>query len=338
MPEKVDIVEIARRAGVSIATVSRVINNAPVVREETRRRVLEVLKSTNYRVNAVAKHLRTQRSYNIGLIYTSVMMDFFNTISKGVEDVARKNNYSVFFCNSSDDPVKEENYLYVLFEKRVDGIILAPTGKNAEIIQQIMGSDIPVCIIDRAVEGVDTDIVLVNNHAASKKAVDHLIEAGYRRIGFISGPRDRSNAQDRHRGYVDALREHGLAVNQDIVRYGDYTFESGYALAEELLNGESIDALYVANERMGGGAVKRIMERGITLRKDLGFVMWDDPFWTGLIKPNITVISQPVYTIGTTAAEMLFKRIESRAEKEGHLVDHPIRVTLESDLIVRDSA
>lgn len=338
MAEKVDIVEVAKRAGVSIATVSRVINNTPVVREETRKKVLDVLKSTNYRVNAVAKHLRTQRSYNIGIIYTSVMMDFFNTISRGVEDVARKNNYSVFFCNSSDDPVKENDYLSVLFEKRVDGIILAPTGKNADTIQQIMENDIPVCIIDRAVDGVDTDIVLVNNRSASRKAVDHLIKAGYRRIGFISGPRDRSNAQDRHRGYLDALKEYGLETDPDIIRYGDFTFETGYALADELLGRGGMDALYVANERMGGGAVKRMTELDIRPRRDLGFVMWDDPFWTTLIKPNITVISQPVYTIGTTAAEMLFKRIESRVEKEHHLGDQPIKVTLEADLIVRDSA
>lgn len=338
MAAKIDIVEVARRAGVSIATVSRVINNAPVVREETRQKVLEVLKSTNYRVNAVAKHLRTQRSYNIGIIYTSVMMDFFNTISRGVEEVARKNSYSVFFCNSGDDPVKEETYLSVLFEKRVDGIILAPTGKNAESIQEIMSSDIPVCIIDRAVEGLDTDIVLVNNRSASKKAVDFLIKSGYRRIGFISGPRDRSNAQDRHRGFLDAFQEHGLEPDPEIIRYGDYTLETGYELAGELLARGGMDALYVANERMGGGAVKRMTELGVTLREDLGFVMWDDPFWTTLVKPNITVISQPVYTIGTTAAEMLFKRIESRVEKEDHLGDNSIKVTLEADLIVRDSA
>jgi DNA-binding LacI/PurR family transcriptional regulator len=338
MAAKIDIVEVARRAGVSIATVSRVINNAPVVREETRQKVLEVLKSTNYRVNAVAKHLRTHRSYNIGIIYTSVMMDFFNTISRGVEEVARKNNYSVFFCNSGDDPVKEENYLSVLFEKRVDGIILAPTGKNAESIQEIMNNDIPVCIIDRAVEGVDTDIVLVNNRSASRKAVDFLIKSGYRRIGFISGPRDRSNAQDRHQGFLDAFRDHGLEPDPEIIRYGDYTFETGYELAGELLTRRGMDALYVANERMGGGAVKRMTELGVALRKDLGFVMWDDPFWTTLVKPNITVISQPVYTIGTTAAEMLFKRIESRVEKEDHLGDNSIKVTLEADLIVRDSA
>jgi DNA-binding LacI/PurR family transcriptional regulator len=338
MSGKIDIIEVARLAGVSIATVSRVINNAPVVREETRRKVLDVLQATNYRVNAVAKHLRTQRSFNIGIIYTSVMMDFFNTISGGVEDVARKNNYSVFFCSSGDDPLKEEGYLSVLFNKRVDGIILAPTGKNAAAIRQIMENDIPVCLIDRAVEGLDTDIVLVNNRSASKKAVDHLIDSGYRRIGFISGPRDRSNAQDRHRGYLDALGEHGLEPDPGIIRYGDYTFESGYQLCEDLLRSGDMESLYVANERMGGGAVKRMIERGIRLREDLGFVMWDDPFWTTLIKPNITVVSQPVYTIGTTAAEILFKRIENRVEKKDHPGDQPIKVTLEANLIVRESA
>lgn len=333
MTKNVDIVDIAREAGVSIATVSRVINNIPVVKEETRRKVLAVLQKTNYRVNAVAKNLRTSKTNNIGIIYTSVMMAFYNIISKGVEDRANQNNYSVFFCNSGDDPRQEKEYLSVLHEKRVDGIILSPTGLNVGQIRHIIAFGIPVCIIDRAVDGVSCDMVIVNNREASRRAVEHMIDQGYGRIGFISGPRERSNALLRHQGYVDALENTGREVEEKLVVYGDFTFQSGYEGTLELLDSQRMDALFVANERMGGGALKALDERKICIGRDLGFAMWDDPFWTTLIKPNITAISQPVYTIGTTAADLLFKRIEGENEYDSG----PVKVTLEADLIVRES-
>jgi DNA-binding LacI/PurR family transcriptional regulator len=334
MAKNLDIIDVAREAGVSIATVSRVINNIPVVKEETRRKVLKVLEKTNYRVNAVAKNLRTRKTNNIGIIYTSVMMAFYNTISKGVEDRANKNNYSVFFCNSDDDPHQEQEYLSVLHEKRVDGIILSPTGKNVEQIQRIIAFGIPVCFIDRTVGGVTCDTVIVNNRQVSRRAVEFLIGRNYKNIGFVSGPTERSNAMLRHRGYLDALEQADRPADESLIRYGDYTFQSGYALTQEILDGRKIDALFVANERMGGGALRALDERGIKTGSDLGFVMWDDPFWTTLIKPNITAISQPVYTIGTTAADLLFKRIEGENEYDSE----PVEVTLEADLIIRDSA
>jgi LacI family transcriptional regulator len=334
MAKNYDIIDVAREAGVSIATVSRVINNIPVVKEETRRKVLAVLEKTNYRVNAVAKNLRTRKTNNIGIIYTSVMMAFYNIISKGVEDRANANNYSVFFCNSGDDSRQERDYLSVLHEKRVDGIILSPTGQNIEQIGRIIAFGIPVCIIDRIVDGISCDMVTVNNREATRRAVEHLIGRGYDRIGFIAGPDERSNARMRHQGYVDALEMSGRIIDEKLIFHGDFTFQSGYEGTLNLLEREKMDALFVANERMGGGALKALDERKIVIGRDLGFVMWDDPFWTTLIKPNITAVSQPVYTIGTTAADLLFKRIDGENEYDSG----PVKVTLEADLVIRESA
>lgn len=334
MNSKIDITEVARLSGVSTATVSRVINNSPLVKTETRETVEKVLKSTNYRVNAAAKQLRTSKSYNIGMIYTNLMMNFYNTISKGVEDVAKKNGYNVFFCSSGDDPTEEEEYLSMLVEKGVDGIILSPTTYNVDKVQNIMSRGIPVCIFDRTIEGLETDSVMVDNRNGSRKATEFLLQQGYERIGFIAGPQKRSNGIARHLGCADAFREKERVIDEKYIRYGDFTFSSGYELVKDLFNSCDLDALFVANERMAGGALKWLMENKIRLKEDIGFVMWDDPFWTTLVQPNITAISQPMYTIGITVADLLLKRISNISYME----DNPIKITLETTFNIRESA
>ncbi len=334
MKSRLNITEIARRAGVSIATVSRVLNTPSLVKESTRQRVLDVLKSTNYKINAIAKNLRTKKSYSIGLIYTSVLMLFYNMISKGVEDVAIGKNYNVFFCNSSDDPVKEADYLSLLYEKRVDGIIVSPTGNNGELFENIISYGIPVCFIDRIVNGINTDSVVVDNRESSGNAVSYLIEKGYRRIGFISGPKRTWTGMERFNGYLDAHTAHNIKFREELVRFGDFQFDSGYRGTKELVEEGNIDALYIANEPMAAGALQLLNEKNVRIPEDIGFLMWDNPYWSTLVTPNISVVSQPMYTIGTTAAELLFKRI---LNGESYMDKEPLKITLNTELVIRGS-
>ncbi len=334
MSKKINIFDIATRAGVSIATVSRVMNDSPLVKEETRQKVLFALKETNYTPNAIAKNLRIERSHTIGFISTGILMCFYNLISKGIEDIARSNKYNVFFCNSDDDPVKEKQYLTALSEKRVDGIILSPTGKNVKLIEDILSFGIPICLFDRSIDEIHCDRVTVNNRDASCKAVRYMLDKGYRRIGFISGPVSRGTGKERYDGFVQAFRDAGIPMNEELVAYGNFTLESGVECTEKLLSAGGFDVLYVANERMAVGALQCLSDRDIRIPRDTGFLMWDDPYWTTLLKPKLSAISQPVYTIGTTAADLIFKRI---LKGDSYIDKDPIRVTLDAKLIIRES-
>jgi LacI family transcriptional regulator len=335
MPGKPGIEDVAARAGVSIATVSRVLNNTATVSDSTRAKVMAALGQINYRPNAIAKHLRLKKSRNIGIVFTSITKDFYSIVSKGIEDTARKFDYNVFICNSGDDPLREKEYLTALQDGRTDGIIIAPTTKNGELIRQLISLDIPVCFIDRTLEGIECDRVLVNNREATKEAVGHLIGKGYGRIGFISGPHGKTSAYMRHRGYLDALEGAGASVDEGLSLYGDSSIDSGYRLARELVEKRSVDALMLANEHVGAGSLQYLQDRGMRPGSDIGFVMWDDPFWTRLMTPRITVVSQPVYTIGTTAAGLLFRRIRKEMTERG---GQPVKVVLHARFVERGSA
>jgi DNA-binding LacI/PurR family transcriptional regulator len=332
--KNLNIFEVAALADVSIATISRVINNSSGVRKETRERVLAVLDKTNFRINAIAKQLRKMKSLNVAVIVSNIMKDFYSNIAKGIEDVAKTHNYSVFICNSGDDPLREREYLVALQEKRVDGAIITPTDKNAETINQLISFGIPVCFINRSLKGVNCDQVTVNNEEASVKAVSYLIESRYRKIGFISGARGNSSAQLRYKGYRLALKKYGVEEDSNLVHFGASSIESGFELAQKLFSGARVDAVFAANEYVGAGALHYLYSRGVRIGSDVGFIMWDDPFWATLLTPKLTVVSQPVIKIGTTAAELLFRRIE---KEESGPAEKPVKVVFEANLIKRES-
>jgi len=334
MQKKINIDEVARLAGVSTATVSRVINDYPYVKEKTRDRVLSVINETNYMVNAVARNLRRKKTHAIGVIISNVLSPFYSVIAKAVEDVAIKNKYSMFLCNGGDNPNKELNYLQVLHENRVDGIILSPTGKNREYLNFLIVSGIPVVFLDRTVEGIECDTVIVNNRDASKAAVSFLLKQGHRKIGFISGPEDRTTGSERLEGYRMAFIEMGITVDDRLIKKGDFSLESGRESTVQLLDAVDFDALYVANSDMATGAFQALKERNIKIPADIGFAMFDDPNWSTIVSPKVTAVRQPVYTLGSTAADLLFKRIL----EGGHYIDkEPVRVILAANLVKRES-
>ncbi|MBN2323914.1 MAG: LacI family DNA-binding transcriptional regulator [Spirochaetes bacterium] len=334
MNKRLNIAEVAKAAGVSTATVSRVLNEKPFVRENTRRKVLRVIDKTNYRVNAVARNLRRKKTHSIGIIISNVLSPFYSVIAKAVEDVALCNNFSMVLCNGGDKPKKERRYLQVLFENRVDGIIISPTGENADYLKLLLSSGIAVCLIDRKVSGMVCDSVMVNNREASKEAVAHLLERGYRRIGLISGPKERTTGYLRMAGYLDAHKEYGIPPQERFIRYGDFSLESGRKNAALLLCESDLDALYVANTDMAMGAYGLLKERGVVIPDDMGFVMFDDPDWTRLVTPKLTAVSQPVYELGSTAAKMLFRRLQMPPD---YVKTDTVQTVLNAKLVRRGS-
>lgn len=332
---KINIKTVANRAGVSTATVSRVLADFSGIRDKTRKRVLDAIKDLDYEVDSVARSLRLKKTHTIGIIVGNVLSQFYSTIAKSVEDRARESGYKMILCNGDDDPVKELEYLKILRSNKVDGIILVPTGKNIDYINNIIKSEIKVVLLDRLVKGINCDCVLVDNHKGSFIATNYLISRGYKKIAFIGGYADRTTGEQRHKGYLDAHKKSGMKPDMDMVMIGDFKKESGMKLTNKLIEkSDRPEAIFVSNIDMALGCLTAIKEKGLSIPDDIAIIGFDDPDWSVIIEPPLTAISQPVYDLGLTAADLLIKNINS-----GN--DYPNRksstIALDTKLIIRDS-
>ncbi|MDZ7838100.1 MAG: LacI family DNA-binding transcriptional regulator [Actinomycetota bacterium] len=220
--KRINIKTVAQKAGVSTATVSRVMHKYPGVKEETRKRVLRAASQLNYEINAVASSLRSKKTNILGIIVGNVLSQFYSTLAKAVEDVAINEGYSLILCNGDDNPQKELKYLKILKSNRVDGIILTPTGKNSEYIRILKKSGIQVVLVDRLIPGLENDAVLVDNEQGSYQAVRYLISRGYERIAIINGYTDRTTGAERLEGYKKALTESNKRIDNNLIKTGEF--------------------------------------------------------------------------------------------------------------------
>jgi LacI family fructose operon transcriptional repressor len=326
----VSIKDVADAAGVSTATVSRVLTDKPHVRPEIRERVLAVVEALNYRPNRVARSLRVQKSNIIGLIVSDIQNPFFTAVSRAVEDMAYKHRLSVFLCNTDENPEKERMYLDLMSDENVAGIILSPTRQSADDFSEIAKLDIPMVVIDRRVRDVDVDGVILDSVEAAHRIVSHLLADGHRRIGAMFGI-GSTTGRERREGYLRALEEYGLKPLLELVSFVNAKEEEGYKMTKRLLSlPEPSDAIFTSNALLSAGAFRALRESGLAIPDEIAFASFDETTWTTLVEPSVTVIKQPTYEIGQTATELLLKRIEDP--------DRPTReVILKGELIVRRS-
>jgi LacI family transcriptional regulator len=325
---------IAEKAGVSTATVSRVLSGFPGVREKTKKKVMKITSELNYEVDGIARSLRQKKTFKIGVIVGDVLSQFYSVLAKSIEDIANKYGYSVILCNGDDDPEKELNYLKVLRSSKVDGIIIVPTGKNVGYINNLMQTNIKIVLVDRLIEGVDCDAILVDNEKGAYTAVKYLIDKGYKKIAIIDGFIDRTTGKERLKGYLRALNENNIPRNDDFIKIKDFKKISGIMFANELLeNKNKPEAIFVANLELTLGAILSIKSLGLKIPDDIAVIGFDDSDWAQILEPPLTTISQPVYDLGTAAAEMLIKNIENDNSKKEKLI-----VTFNTKLIERGSA
>lgn len=324
--------DVAREAGVSISTVSHVINGTRFVADPTKERVLGAIELLRYEPSSVAQSLKRDKSQAIGLLITDISNPFFTSLVRGVEDVASQAGYSVILCNTDEDPHKELSYLRVLRRKRVDGILLAPTGTRQPYLDALVEAGFPVVCIDRLSPGHACDAVLVENVAGAHAAVEHLIRLGHRRVGVISGLAPVGTSSERLEGYRQALRAHDLAEDPRLVREGNSRLDGGYRRMLELLDlSTPPTAVFTTNNLMTLGALAALQARGVRVPDDLAVVGFDDFEWAVVLRPRLTTVAQPTYEIGTTAANLLLERVEKRSD------DPPRRVVLATRLLVRES-
>ena len=326
----VKIKDVADAAGVSTATVSRVLANKPHVSAAVKERVMAVVKELKYQPNRVAQSLRSNTSRIIALIVADIENPFFQRVSRAVDDVAQELGYNVMLCNTDEDPIKEKKCLDLLRVENVAGIILSPTIKGLANFSETYSLDIPMVMIDRHVSNFDVDNVLIDNVSAAHNIVTHLINHGYQRIAGIFGS-ESTTGQQRREGFLKALKDQEIKPIHDLIKYTDPKEEDGFKTAIKLFELDNRpDAIFTSNSLLASGILRAIRKCKLSIPADIAVASFDDTNWAKLLDPPLTVIEQPTYEIGRTATEMLIKRINdpSRSNRE---------VVLKTKLIIRQS-
>ncbi|MFI0445746.1 LacI family DNA-binding transcriptional regulator [Actinomadura sp. 6N118] len=321
--------DVARLAGVSVATVSRVLNDSAPVTPETRERVLAAVAELGYRPNAVARSLRTDATRTIGLIIGDILNPFFTELARAVEDEARRLGYSVVIGNADERPERQDHYVRTLLEQRVDGLLLCPTAEITPLVQDAVRDGKPLLFLDRTLPGLDVPTVRADGAAAIGELVGHLRRLGHRRIAFISGPAFLSTGRERTAAFVAAMQDHGLPVRDEYLEAGDFQAASGRASAARLLDlPEPPAVIFAGDNLMALGALDEIRARGLTIPGEVALASYDDLPWFTHVDPPITAIDQPVQDLGRRAVRGLVERIGGGAVEP---------VVLSARLVVRRS-
>lgn len=310
-----NISDIAKMAGVSKGTVSRVINNSKDgMSEETRERILKIIEDVGYIPNRMAGSLSFSRTKTIGLIIPDIQNMFFPQMVRGVEDCAVAHGYTLFLCNSDSDIKKEEQYLRAFIEKRVDGILINTCGEMADksLLKCVKQSGIPIVLLDRkSADFPDTPGIYVNNRDAAYSAVSHLIRTGCKNIVFLCGQEGVFTSTERLRGYQKALSEADITYRSDYVLYGSYSSAFGYEGAKRLLaEHPEADGFFTASDTIAFGAIRAIHEANIAIPEQISVVGIDDISFSTYLSPALTTVAQPIYDMGYHAMQKLLSCIE----------------------------
>jgi LacI family transcriptional regulator len=329
---KVTIQDVARAAGTSVSTVSRVLTGSAPVSEEKRRAIEEAIERLGYRPNSIARSLKTKTTYSIGLLINDISNPFYSSVAKGVEEEANRHGYSLILCNVSEDARRELQYLQVLVDKQVDGIIFGPTGQNTAYIRDLANRT-PLVQVDRRLEDVDATAVLVDNEGGAYRAVRLLIEKGHERIGLLAWGTSITTSFQRIAGYERAIQEANLPLDPSImIKAPHIVLDQTYDLARQLLaQTPRPTAVFALNNQLGLAALRVIREAGLRVPEDVALIVFDDLEIFALMSPSIAAVDQPAFLIGQRAMQFLMEHIEN---PKGKL---PETIILPTRLIVRES-
>lgn len=326
------IKDIAKKAGVSPSTVSRVLNNSSLIGAETRKKVKRIAEELDYEKNDLARGLVKGGGVGaLGLIIPNISNPFYAELAQGVQDRANELGYGVFLCDTEASLDKERQFKTLLTRKKVDGMILASATVDDPYVKELNESSIPIMLISRISRNLETNYIKVDDIKGGRLAVEHLIGLGHRDIGFIGGPENFSSAQDRRKGFEEVLHENGISINSNFVTHAQYTQQAGKETAKKYLNrDENITAIFCANDLIALGAIEAIEKQGLSVPGDISIVGYDDISYAHLPRIMLTTISQPIYEIGQKSADKLIKIREEEAEEH-------VQEELEPGLVVRDT-
>ena len=319
--------DVAKRAGVSTATVSRVINDAGNVNAATRDRIERAIQDLHYVPNVAARSLRSKRTSTIALLVPDITNPFWTTVARGVEDVAQGGGYSVLLCNTDENPTKQLAYLDVVLSQRVDGVIVAPYDADARNLNKLRDREMPTVIIDRRINGWEVDSVYGDSVGGARALVQHLIRQGHTRIAILTGPPNTSTSEDRVAGYRLALSEANLPIDERLIRRGEYRVASGEQMARQLFDeGLKPTAIFAANNAIAMGVMDALQRRGLRVPQDIALVCFDELPEASRFFPFLTVVAQPAYDMGMNAAQLLISRLDAEVSLQPRQVVLPTRL------------
>ncbi|HBQ64011.1 MAG TPA: LacI family transcriptional regulator [Clostridiales bacterium] len=324
------IQDVAEKAGVSVATVSRVLNGSSRVAEETRSRVQQVIDRLGYSPNLLGSQLRKMRTQTVLVVLPSISNPFYSRVVKGIGDVAKAHAYHMLLCNTDSSPELESYYIGLLRKKMADGMILMESGLSGEEMEKLSAL-YPMVQCSEYREGIFVPRISIDNRKAARDAVDHLAERGHRRIGLLTVNNTLISTVERNRGYADSLQQHGRPWDAEAVFTGDYTYSSGVMAAQRIARmGKPVDGVFALSDMMAIGLMKGLKQEGFRIPEDISVVGFDDISFASICEPALTTVNQPRYSLGERAMQLLLRRI--RGEGTG---DESI--TLAHSLIIRQS-
>jgi LacI family transcriptional regulator len=301
--------DVAKEAGVSSMTVSRVINNSGYVSDKTKARIEAVIEELGYVPNMLGQSLRLKQTHTLALVITDITNPFWTTVARGVEDAAQENGYSVILCNTDESAEKQDQYITMLLKRRIDGILLVPTRNSAEDVQRIQKQGIKVVVLDRQLPDAQVDVVRGDSISGAYQLTQHLLAKGHRQIAMLAGPQNVSTSTERVDGYRQALREVGLE-NEAIVHWGRFSRASGYAMAQKVLTTTPRPtALFAANNFIAVGAYQAVRGATLHIPDDISLVSFGDLPPTLVLEPFLTVADHSSYDMGYQAGKLLIARL-----------------------------
>jgi len=325
------IKDVAELAEVHPSTVSRVINGDSRISEKTKNKVLLIIKKLGYTPNAIARGLKTKRTFTLGMLIPDITNPFFAEIARGAEDAANVNGFNVILCNTDDKLKKERIYLDILKEKRVDGLILGTAHIKDKSILELEKNNFPYMLVSCNIEGLDKNCIIVDDEAGGIMATEHLIKLGHRRIAHITGPLKTRSALNRLKGYKLALKKYEIEYRDELVGEGDFRIKGGYQVMKRFLKlAEPPTAIFAANDLLALGAIQAIQKKKYHIPEDFCIIGFDDIRLASFVYPPLTTIRQPMLEMGALAVKMLLRIIE-----EGEFNQR--KEVLESKLIIRES-
>ena len=317
------IKDIAKKTGLGLATISSYLNGGNV-REKNRILIEEAIEELHFEVNEIARGLKTNRTKIIGIIIPELNNPFFSEVVAEMEDILRNHGYATMICDCRTDEKREAEAIEFLKKRRVDGVISVPVTKEVTYFQGLQKAGIPIVTVDRKLEELDCDCVLVDNRNGTKQAVERLIKAGHKRIGIISGKNEVYTTKERLLGYYDALEEAGIERDDSLVANGQFTIKGGASALKELVERNSdMTAVYVCNYEMMVGAMIEVNELGIRIPEQLSFIGFDNIEFAKACVPRLSIITQPIQEIAKEAVHCMLERLEDGKQAPTHTISLP---------------
>jgi LacI family transcriptional regulator len=318
------IYDVAKRAGVSTATVSAVVNGTTHVSPELTQRVQAAVKALDYTVNELARGVKISATRTVGMLIPDIASPFYARVVRGVEDVLRRERYSLLLGNTYNDVAEQSRYLSVFRAKQADGLLLFVAAGEAEDVRRLVAQKKPVVFVGREPRGFKADTVVADNAEGTSLAIERLIRRGHRHVGLVTGHLSLSTGADRVTGWRRTLRKHRLTADERYVVAGEWTVESGQAAAAQLLALDPAPtAIFAGNFLMMIGVLRAIRARGLASPGDVEVMSSDDSEWLDVFEPRISTVEQPSYALGTQSAELLLKRLREPKRRFERIVLAP---------------